>query len=253
MPRLSKFSLECPYLPDTFLSTAVTSSSSCQIQDLHLIFKSIQDDSQYHSSTGNDFAKWVLTMPRLSKFSLECPYLPDTFLSTAVTSSSSCQIQDLNLIVKGSNQDDSQYQSSTGKDFAKWVFTMPRLSKFSLKCEYLSHNFLSTAATYASSCLISELSLERSNTCYGFISESGATNLAEFLCRLPNLTRAELNLVVLPEIFFTTISSQASRCKVECITINGKPLRSFQSGNQLGIQTPSDDSSSEDDSSQETD
>ncbi|XP_071493227.1 uncharacterized protein [Diadema antillarum] len=129
---------------------------------------------------------------------------------------------------------------------------MPRLSSFSLTCPYLPDGFLSTAVTSASSCQISEFSVKPSDLDTSLVSESGAANLAEFLWRLPNLTYAYLNRVTLPRTFFTTISSQASLCKVECITINFKPLRSFLSDNQGGIQTPSDDSSSEDESSQET-
>ncbi|XP_072171764.1 uncharacterized protein [Diadema setosum] len=253
MPGLRKFKLSCLFLPNGFLSTAIALSSSCQIEDLMLYYSSHYNDLWLQTSTGGDLARCVCTMPRLLKFRLVCPYLPDSFLSTAVASASSCQIQDLHLIFDDSIQDDSHYQVSMGDDLAKWVFAMPRLSKFSLECPYMSDTFLSTAVTSASSCQISEVYLEPSIPYSSLVSESGAANLAEILCRLPNLTRARLNLVELPETFFTTISSQASRCKVECITINDKPLRSFLSDNQGIIQVLSYDSSSEDESSQESD
>ncbi|XP_071500453.1 uncharacterized protein [Diadema antillarum] len=255
MPSLRKFKLSCLYLPDGFFSTAIALSSSCQIRDLVFDlrrYSKSHDGSQYQSSLGGDLVRCVCALPNLTKFSLLCPYLTDDFLSAAATSASSCQIQDLDLMFM-SIQDDSQYQSSMGDDLAKWVFDMPRLSSFSLICPYLPDGFLSTAVTSASSCQISEFSVKPSELDTSLVSESGAANLAEFLCRLPNLTYAYLNRVTLPRTFFTTISSQASRCKVECITINFKPLRSFLSDNQGGIQTPSDDSSSEDESSQETD
>ncbi|XP_072172330.1 LOW QUALITY PROTEIN: uncharacterized protein [Diadema setosum] len=260
MPSLRKFMLSCLFLPDGFLSTAIALASSCQIRDLVFNFRRIfgdsksqsHDDSQYESSLGGDLVRCVCALPNLTKFSLWCRYLTDDFLSAAAASASSCQIQDLHLIF-GRIQDDSQYQSSMGDDLAKWVFAMPRLSSFSLKCPYLPDTFLSTAVTSASSCQISELSLESFEQYSNLVSESGAAHLAEILCRLPNLTRANLNRVKLPRTFFTTISSQASRCKVESITINDKPLRSFLSDNQGGIQTPYDDSSSEDESSQESD
>ncbi|XP_072172315.1 uncharacterized protein [Diadema setosum] len=149
MPRLSKLILWCPYLTDSFLSTAATLASSCKIADLNFSLMSSDDDILNHSSVGEGLAQWVCGMPRLSKFTLECPYLPSSFLSTAATLSSSCQIEDLEICL---NDGDILKLSSVGEDFAQWVFAMPRLSKFRLECAYLTDSFLSTAATLASSC-----------------------------------------------------------------------------------------------------
>ncbi|XP_072172347.1 uncharacterized protein [Diadema setosum] len=260
MPSLRKFLLSCLFLSDGFLSTAIALASSCQIRELVFDFRrgfgdsksQSPDDSQYQSSLGGDLVRCVCALPNLTKFSLFCRYLTNDFLSVAAASASSCQIQDLHLVFE-SIQDDSHYQSSMGDDFAKWVFTMPRLSSFNLECPYMSDSFLSTAVTFASSCQISELSLDPSKPHSSLVSESGAANLAVFLCRLPNLQHASFFPVKLPRTFFTTISSQASRCKVECITINFKPLSSFLSDNRGGIQTPSNDSGSEGESNREKD
>ncbi|XP_072171824.1 uncharacterized protein [Diadema setosum] len=84
-----------------------------------------------------------------------------------------------------------------------------------------------------------------------FVSESAAANLAEFLCRLPHLTRANLDKCNLPRTFFRTIASQASRHRVECITIDDKPLSEFLSDYQGGIETLSDGKGSEGESSRE--
>ncbi|XP_072171823.1 uncharacterized protein [Diadema setosum] len=132
---------------------------------------------------------------------------------------------------------------------------MPRLSKFSLWCPYLPDSFISTAATLESSCQIIELYIFSISTMSvgDFASESAAANLAEFLCRLPHLTLAELYDLNLPRTFFTTIASQASRCRVECITINYKPLNKLLNHYQGGTETLSDGNGSEDDSSRETD
>ncbi|XP_072181492.1 uncharacterized protein [Diadema setosum] len=62
-----------------------------------------------------------------------------------------------------------------------------------------------------------------------FISESASANLAKFLCHLPSLTSASLNEFNLSRTFFRTISSQASRCKAECINIDGKRLNELLS------------------------
>ncbi|XP_072172352.1 uncharacterized protein [Diadema setosum] len=214
MPCLSSFSLRCLYLPERFLSTAAASASSCQIHDLDLDFGNSPDDSRYQSSMGGDFVLWVFTMPCLSRLRLRCPYLPDNFLSMSAASASSSQIQDLEFHFDNQN-DDSRYQSSVGGDLAQWVFTMPRLRKFTLSCQYLSDSFLSTAIASASSCQIQEISLHAAVMYSSFIvSDSAAAKLAQFLCRLPHLTLADVNCDNLPGTFFMTIASQAQRCKV---------------------------------------
>ncbi|XP_071477172.1 uncharacterized protein [Diadema antillarum] len=86
-----------------------------------------------------------------------------------------------------------------------------------------------------------------------FVSESAAENLTEFLCRLPHLTCASINGVNLPRTFFTTIASQASRCRVECISVNYAPLSELLSDYQGGTETLSDGNASEGDSSRESD
>ncbi|XP_071487065.1 uncharacterized protein [Diadema antillarum] len=153
LPRLSKFSLKCSYLPDSFLSTAVASASSCQIEDLTLGFYDSDNDLEKEPSVGGDLAQWVFALPRLSKFSLGCSYLPDSFLSTAVASASSCQIEGLTISISNSDNGFLK-QPSVGGDLAQWVFTLPRLSKFSLSCPYLPDSFLSTAVASASSCKV---------------------------------------------------------------------------------------------------
>ncbi|XP_072172350.1 uncharacterized protein [Diadema setosum] len=195
-----------------FYKILCAEAANCQIQNLTLWYEIDRHHALWHqTSTGGDLARLVCTMPRLSKFTICCPYFPDSFLSTVAVSASSCQIQNLQLIFT-SVQDDSQYRSSMGDELARWVFDMPRLSSFSLSsCPYLPDGFLSTAVTSASSCQIRELYFHPSKMYSSLVSESGAAKLAEFLCRLPNLTRAWLNWVELPRTFFTTISSQASR------------------------------------------
>ncbi|XP_072172198.1 uncharacterized protein [Diadema setosum] len=112
---------------------------------------------------------------------------------------------------------------------------MPRLSKFRLKCAYLTNSFLSTAATLASSCQIREFYIFTMSE-EKFVSESAAANLAEFLCCLPHLTRASINELNLPRTFFTTIASQASRHRVERISINYEPLSELMSDYRGGTE-----------------
>ncbi|XP_072182155.1 uncharacterized protein [Diadema setosum] len=223
MPSLSSFSLNCPYLNCQFLSKASASASSCQIQDLKLVFDSWDDGSKHQSSMVDDLAKWVFAMQSLSSFNLHCYYLDGDFLAKATAAASSSQIRNLTLTI-----DDFKFYSksalSASKDMAQWVCTMPRLSSFSVKCCYLlSDDFFSTAAKLAQSSQICKLSMEfkwgwRSN------STSSAANFARFLCHMPHLERVDIKCLDLPKMFFTGMTSQPTICKIEAITINGKPL-----------------------------
>ncbi|XP_072163127.1 uncharacterized protein [Diadema setosum] len=182
MSSLSSFSLKCPYVDGDFLSKAITSSSSCQIQDLRLSFYSWDNSPQHHSSIGNYLAQWVFAMPKLSSFSLDCPHLDGDFLSAAIASASSCQIRNLKLsldygpnhqssIMKKLTQwvqnlklpfrsldDGPQLQSSIWGELTQLVFTMPSLSSFSMTCPYLDGDFFSTVVATTSSCEVSRAS-----------------------------------------------------------------------------------------------
>ncbi|XP_072182232.1 uncharacterized protein [Diadema setosum] len=227
LPSLSSFSLDCPYLDGDFLSTAIDSLSSCQIQDLELSLDEWCGGSQHQSWIGRDLAQWVFTLPTLSSFSLRCRYPDGDFLSIATASASSCQIKDMKVSLQ--RWDFSfQHAPTKGGDFAQWIFTLPSLSKFSLECPDLDGDFLSTAIASASSCQIHELSMTFED---GWMSTSAAaaTDFAKFLCRMPHLERADISCrrQPLPETFFTGITSQQAICKLEDITINGKPLNQW--------------------------
>ncbi|XP_072176940.1 uncharacterized protein [Diadema setosum] len=106
LPRLSSFSVLCPYLSDKFFSTAAILASSCQvlkisrnimIKNLKLTFDITEDDFQRQSSLGKDLAKWICTMPSLSSFCVECPYLPAGFFSTAIDLAQVCQLESITV------------------------------------------------------------------------------------------------------------------------------------------------------------
>ncbi|XP_072163179.1 uncharacterized protein [Diadema setosum] len=151
MPSLSSFSMSCPSLDGDFFSRAVATASSCEIQNLKLSFGSLDDSPQDLSSIWRDLVQWVFTMPRLSSFSMSCPSLDGDFFSKAVATASSCEIQDMKVLL-GYWGRSSQDQSSIGGDLAQWLFTLPSLSSFSLDCPYLDGDFLSTAIDSVSSC-----------------------------------------------------------------------------------------------------
>ncbi|XP_072176953.1 uncharacterized protein [Diadema setosum] len=222
LTSLRIFSLTCDFWPEKFFSTAADSAPSCQIEDLTLHFQSSDKDCKYHSSMGGDLARWVCTLPYLLTFSLTCDFWPEKFFSTAADSAPLCQIWYLTLHFQSSDKD-SEYHSSMGGDLARWVCTLPRLWTFNLTCDFWPEKFFSTAAYLASSCQIRKLKM-LSHQSWESIPAASA-NLAEFLCRLPVLERADLNFQNLPDVFFATMESHDTRNKAKGITIGGKPLR----------------------------
>ncbi|XP_071499905.1 uncharacterized protein [Diadema antillarum] len=222
LPSFGSFSLTCDFWPEKFFSTVVDSASSCQISELTLHFQSSDKDSEYHSSMGGDLARWVCTLPSLRTFNLTCDFWPEKFFSTAADSASSCQICYLTLRFQSSDKD-CKYHSSMGGDMARWVCTLPLLFRFTLTCDFWPEKFFSTAAYLASSCQIRELKMLSHQSWESMPAASA--NLAEFLCRLPDLESADLNFQNLPDIFFATMDSHDTHNKVKGITIGGKPLR----------------------------
>ncbi|XP_072176954.1 uncharacterized protein [Diadema setosum] len=222
LPRLFSFNLTCDFWPEKFFSTAAYLASSCQIGHLTLHFQSSGKDCKYHSSMGEDSALWVCTLPSIWIFNLTCDFWPEKFFSTAAYLASSCQISYLTLHFQSSDKN-CKYHSSMGGDLARWVCILPRLWIFSLTCDFWPEKFFSTAADSASSCKIRELKMLSHQSWESMPAASA--NLAEFLCRLPVLERANLNFQNLPDIFFATMDSHDTRNKAKGITIGGKPLR----------------------------
>ncbi|XP_072182192.1 uncharacterized protein [Diadema setosum] len=150
--KLHKVELQSPKFHSNFYRViAAETLISCKITELNMSFDSLNGDYQEKSLMGKNLARWVCTMPELSRFSLTGHCMSDTFYSTVADFASSCQIKYLTLSFQ-SLDGDSQHQSSLGRNLARWVCTMPNLSSFSLLGHYLPDNFFSTAAELASSC-----------------------------------------------------------------------------------------------------
>ncbi|XP_072171970.1 uncharacterized protein [Diadema setosum] len=236
------------YSPEHLVSGVVFMVRYNQVQSLNM------DEMKCGRTVSRDLAEGMCSSSVLRKVRLIDSQFHVEFYKILRAEASNCLIENLEFSFT-SRDDDILSQSSVGEDLAKWVCGMPRLSKFTLECPYLPNSFLSTAATLLSSCKISELHIFNTSTVSEgeFVSESAAANLAEFLCRLPHLTSASINWVNLPRTFFTTITSEASSCRVECITIDDKPLSELLSDYQGGTETLSDWNASEGDSSRESD
>ncbi|XP_072171948.1 uncharacterized protein [Diadema setosum] len=107
---LSEVKISYPQFHQEFYEILGARALSCQIQDLNLNFDSPPGDPRYQSSVGGDLAQWVCAMPHLLKFSFSCPYLPDSFLSTAASSAESCQLECITIDAKSLSELLSEYQ-----------------------------------------------------------------------------------------------------------------------------------------------
>ncbi|XP_072176960.1 uncharacterized protein [Diadema setosum] len=220
LPRLFNFTLTCDFWPEQFFLTTAYLASSCQISKLTFHFQSSDKDSEYHSSMGEDLARWVCTLPRLWTFNLTCDFWPEKFFSTAADSASSCQIEDLTLHFQSSDKD-SEYHSSMGGDLARWVCTLPRLWTFNLTCDFWPEKFFSTTADSASSCQIRNLTLhfQSSDKDCKYHSSMGG-DLARWMWTLPYLWTFNLTCDFWPEKFFSTAAYLASSCQICNLTLH---------------------------------
>ncbi|XP_071494939.1 uncharacterized protein [Diadema antillarum] len=216
--RWHEYKLES-YTPEHTVSGVVFMVRYSQVQSLNMC------KMKCERTVSRDLAEGMCSSSLLRKVWLWRSQFHVEFYKILRAEASNCLIEDLNCNFS-SRVDDTLSQSSVG-DLAQWVCAMPRLTKFTLWCPDFPDSFFLTAATLASSCQISQLNISEPLSLLSegkFISESAAENLAEFLCRLPHLTRASLYRLNLPRTFFLTIASQASRHIVECIIIDDNPL-----------------------------
>ncbi|XP_072182211.1 uncharacterized protein [Diadema setosum] len=225
MHSLSKFSLECHYMGNDFFSTALASASSCQIQNLHVSFDKWDDVSQHQSSVGDNFGKWVFTMPLLTNFRLKCPYLDDFFFSRAVSSASSCQIKHLYLTFDNW-QDGSEHQSSIGVDLARWVFTTPSLLSFTLKWCCFDDHFFSAVTQSASSCQLTYKPIRDELEECGLMYLTPVhipimrEDFVKWKFTVPNLSQLSVQCRHLDGSFFKKAAASAASCQIQELDVS---------------------------------
>ncbi|XP_072182193.1 uncharacterized protein [Diadema setosum] len=98
-------------------------------------------------------AEGICSSSLLQKVSLENSQLHIDFYMIVGKEASNCQIRDLDLHVESRN-DNFHDQSWLGENLARWVCTMPNISRFRLHWLCLNHTFYSTALDLSSSCRV---------------------------------------------------------------------------------------------------
>ncbi|XP_071497185.1 uncharacterized protein [Diadema antillarum] len=240
MPHLSRFSVSFEYLTEEFASTAVASTSPCQIKELMLSGIKVYRDRISVPSLKGNLAPWVCTMPHLSRISINCVYLPDEFCPTVATSPSSCRIRELTF----SNfevEDDVLYQNLIERDLIPWIRTVLRLSQFSVRFDFLTSEFLPSAAAsdMVESCHVNNIVLtSQENNGHQFNS-----SLKFFLGRehgcwvsaLPCLSSFSIDYIFLTSEFLSAAVSFATSCQIQdlVLTHGGRLALEFSMGSDL--------------------
>ncbi|XP_072175695.1 NLR family CARD domain-containing protein 4-like [Diadema setosum] len=121
------------------------------------------------------------------------------------------------------------------RDLAEGMGSSSVLRKVSVISSQFHSDFYKILSEKASNCQIRKLHVQFYD---GWVSESAsAVNFAQFIGRLPRLERCDIECYNLPEIFFTTIASKATRCKLNGITICGGQLNKLIGDNQDAVTT----------------
>ncbi|XP_071500952.1 uncharacterized protein [Diadema antillarum] len=246
MPCLSRFRVCSSLLTTRFLSEATEMAQSCQIKDLTFSLGKFHYCDPYQSSTGRDTARWVYSIPRLSRFSVSSYFLTSEFLSAATEMAQICQIEDLTLSVRDHNYYYSPYRSSTGKDMAMaiWICNMPRLSRFSVSSSFLTSEFLSAASEMAQSCQIEDLTLSVGDHNYYYSPYRSSTGkdmaMAIWICSMPRLSRFSVSSSFLTSEFLSAATEMAQSCQIRDLTLthkiwNKKDLIEFESSTKEGL------------------
>ncbi|XP_072180698.1 uncharacterized protein [Diadema setosum] len=226
MPRLSHFRVDGIEESEDFFSTAAALASSCQIQDLDMTWDGLSPDHHNLSSIGENFARWICAMPRLSHFRVEgIVYVPEDFFSRAAALASSCQIQDLDMTWDCLPPDHHKL-SSIGVNLAQWICAMPRLSHFRVEdILYVPEDFFSRAAALASSCQIQDLDMtwDCLSPDHHNLSSIGV-NLAQWICAMPRLSHFRVEYILyVPEDFFSRAAALSSSCQIQDLDIDWYP------------------------------
>ncbi|XP_072171135.1 uncharacterized protein [Diadema setosum] len=156
----------------------------------------------------------------LRKVTLENPQLHTDFYMIVGKEASNCKIQDLELSFK-SLDGDSQEQSSVWEELTKWVFTMPRLSNFSITCPCLEGTFFSTVVASASACQIEDLRLSLGRWDGGPKRQSTiGDDLAHWVFTMPSLSSFGLTCDYLDGDFLATAIASVSSCQIEDLKLS---------------------------------
>ncbi|XP_071490082.1 NLR family CARD domain-containing protein 4-like [Diadema antillarum] len=183
---------------------------------------------------------------RLGRYEISADTSEHTRLGVSFMVKCNQVIQDLKLESRYiyPSHSPEKLQSSTGRDLAQWVCTMPRLSSFSLVFANLPDDFYSTGIKLAPSCQIQDLKLEIDYD-YPFdspekLQSSTGSDLAQWVCTMPRLSSFSLKFHNLPDSFFSTAAKLAPSCQIQDLKLEIDYIYRFHSPEKLQSSRGSD-------------
>ncbi|XP_030842491.1 uncharacterized protein LOC100889211 [Strongylocentrotus purpuratus] len=197
MPNLRSLGLNIVKLSDEFYSTMATEASRSKIEELS------HKTADLGPAASSHYARGLCFMPNLRSLNLNHVKLSDEFYSTMATDALRSKIEKL-------KHHSADVGSAASSYYARGLCFMPNLRSLNLSSVRLSDEFFSTMATEAPKSKIEELTHDTAK-----LGSAASSHFARGLCSMPNLQSLYLDDVKLSDEFYSTISTEASRSKIE--------------------------------------
>eukprot|EP00057_Strongylocentrotus_purpuratus_P012260 XP_011666734.1 PREDICTED: uncharacterized protein LOC100889211 isoform X1 [Strongylocentrotus purpuratus] len=201
MPNLRSLNLFSVKLSDKFYSTMACEASQSKIEGLY----------HYNADLGfaasSHYARGLCLMPNLRSLKLADVKLNDKFYSSMASDASKSKIEKL-------SHERVDLGSSASSHYARGLCSMPNLRSLYLDNVKLSDEFYSTMATDASRSKIEKLKHKTAD-----LGPAASSHYAKGLCFMQNLRSLFLDDVKLSDEFYSTISTEASRSKIQTLSM----------------------------------
>ncbi|XP_030850234.1 uncharacterized protein LOC105436589 [Strongylocentrotus purpuratus] len=208
MPYLKNLTLDGQY-HDDFYSTSSSMASSAKIETLDI--KAYLNE---RPSASRYLAQFICKMPRLNNLTLRGQY-HDDYYSKSSSMASSAKIETLDI-----KSGDLDGRPSPSRDIARFICKMPHLKNLTLDGQF-HDDFYSTSSSMASSSKIETLRVVSDHLSKRL---SASRDLAQFICKMPNLKNLKIRGQYHDD-FYSTSSSMASSAKIETLDIWSESLR----------------------------
>eukprot|EP00057_Strongylocentrotus_purpuratus_P012262 XP_011666736.1 PREDICTED: uncharacterized protein LOC100889211 isoform X3 [Strongylocentrotus purpuratus] len=200
---MSSASLHMPYvtLSDEFHSTIAFEALRSKIEELE------HETAKLGSAASSHFAKGLCSMPNLRSLNLNRVTLSDEFYLTMASEASRSKIEEL-------EHRTADLEPAASSHYARGLCFMPNLRSLNLFSVKLSDKFYSTMASEASRSKIEKLKHKTAD-----LGPAASSHYAKGLCFMQNLRSLFLDDVKLSDEFYSTISTEASRSKIQTLSM----------------------------------
>eukprot|EP00057_Strongylocentrotus_purpuratus_P012261 XP_011666735.1 PREDICTED: uncharacterized protein LOC100889211 isoform X2 [Strongylocentrotus purpuratus] len=201
MPNLRSLNLNRVTLSDEFYLTMASEASRSKIKNL------THENADLGSVASSHYARGLCSMPNLRSLRLDSVKLSDEFYSTMASEASRSKIEEL-------EHRTADLEPAASSHYARGLCFMPNLRSLNLFSVKLSDKFYSTMASEASRSKIEKLKHKTAD-----LGPAASSHYAKGLCFMQNLRSLFLDDVKLSDEFYSTISTEASRSKIQTLSM----------------------------------